>query len=124
YDPGDPRSRRRRVPLAPPDWAPGTLRAGVVSDLSALGASPEVVEAFSEAVGRAAPAFGETRPLALDLAAFEVAATRRAALLLMEAEILAAHGPDIAGASGRVLEMLAFAQKKSASDYARADRRL
>ena len=124
YDAADPRSRRRRVPLAPPDWAPGSLRAGVVSDLAALGASDAVVRTFSAAVQRAAPIFGETRPLALDLAAFEVAATRRAALLLMESEILAAHGADLVGASERVLEMLAFAQKKSASDFARADRRL
>lgn len=124
YDPADPRSRRRRVPLAPPDWAPGTLRAGVVSDLTALGASDEVVRGLTAAVERAAPVFGETRPMALDIAAFEVAATRRAALLLMEAEILAAHGADLAGAPDRVLEMLAFAQKKSASDFARADRRL
>lgn len=124
YDAADPRSRRRRVPLAPPDWAPGTLRAGVVSDLAALGASQDVVRGFDAAVQRAAPVFGETRPVALDIAALDVAATRRAALLLMEAEILAAHGADIAGASQRVLEMLAFAQKKSASDFARADRRL
>ena len=124
YDAADPRSRRRRVPLAPPDWAPGSLRAGVVSDLSALGASTAVMAAFSAAVTRASAIFGETKPLALDIAALEVAATRRAALLLMEAEILAAHGADLAGASERVLEMLAFAQKKSASDFARADRRL
>lgn len=124
YDPADPRSRRRRVPMAPPDWAPGTLRAGVVSDLSALGASADVIRGFERAVDAARPVFGETRPLALDLATLDVAATRRAALLLMEAEILAAHGGDLAGAPQRVLEMLAFAQKKSASDFARADRKL
>lgn len=124
YDAADPRSRRRRVPLAPPDWAPGTLRAGVVSGLDALGASAEVAQTFDAAVARAAPVFGETRPVSLDIAAFDVSATRRAALLLMESEILAAYGGDLPGASDRVLEMLAFAQKKSASDFARADRRL
>jgi Asp-tRNA(Asn)/Glu-tRNA(Gln) amidotransferase A subunit family amidase len=124
YDAADPRSRKRRVPLAPPDWAPGTLRAGIVSGLEALGASADVLARFDAAVSVAAPAFGSVAPVALDVAPLEVAATRRAALLLMEAEILAAHGDDLAGASPRLRALLAFAEGKSAADAARADRRL
>ncbi|HMB56746.1 MAG TPA: amidase [Arenimonas sp.] len=124
YDAGDPRSRKRRVPLAPPDWAPGELRAGVVADLAALGVSPEVVERFSTAMACVAPVFGSTQPVALDIAPMDIAATRRAALLLMEAEILAAHGEAMQSASERLRGLLAFAEGKSAVDFARADRRL
>jgi Asp-tRNA(Asn)/Glu-tRNA(Gln) amidotransferase A subunit family amidase len=42
----------------------------------------------------------------------------------MEAEILAAHEADLAGASDRLLGLLEFARGKSAADAARADRRL
>ena len=42
----------------------------------------------------------------------------------MEAEILAAHEPRLGGASGRLKDLLAFAQRKSAADAARAHRRL
>ncbi|KFN43637.1 amidase [Arenimonas oryziterrae] len=124
YDAGDPRSRKRRVPLAPPDWAPGELRAGVVADLAALGVAPAVVEKFSAAMACVAPVFGSAMPVALDIAPMEVAATRRAALLLMEAEIQAAHGERLLGASERLRLLLAFAENKSAVEFARADRRL
>jgi Asp-tRNA(Asn)/Glu-tRNA(Gln) amidotransferase A subunit family amidase len=124
YDPRDPRSRKRRVAMAPPDWAPGTLHAGVVANLDALGADTRVLAAFESALAVVAPIFGSASPVALDVAPLEVAGTRRAALLLMEAEILAAHESDLAGASPRLQQLLAFAQSKSASDFARADRRL
>lgn len=124
YDAGDPRSRKRRVPLAPPDWVPGELRAGVVADLSALGVDAFVVENFSAVMARVAPVFGSALPVALEVAPLEVAATRRAALLLMEAEILAAHEARLDGASTRLRWLLDFAQRKTATDFARADRRL
>lgn len=124
HDPLDPRSRKRRVPLAPPDWAPGTLRAGVVADLPALGATEAVTQAFGAVLTQATPLFGSTAPAALEVAPLELAATRRAALLLMEAELLAAHGADLDGASPQLLGLLDFARRKSASDYATADRRL
>ncbi len=124
YDPGDPNSRKRRVPLAPPDWAPGSLRAGVVADLEALGVDAAVIAGFRAALGRCAQAFGETQPVALALAPLEVAQTRRAALLLMEAEILAAHRDELACGSDRLWKMLDYAKRKSAVDYARADRLL
>jgi Asp-tRNA(Asn)/Glu-tRNA(Gln) amidotransferase A subunit family amidase len=124
FDAGDPHSRQRRVALATPDWIPGQLRAGVVGDLAALGVEPLVTEAFSRALAVMAPVFGSAQPLALEIAPLEIAAIRRAALLLMEAEILAAHGPRLDHASPRLRGLLAFAQKKSAADYVAADRRL
>jgi len=124
YDPGDPNSRQRRVPLAPPDWAPGSLRAGVVSDLAALGADAEVIAGFASALDRCKQAFGETQPVALALAPLEIANTRRAALLLMEAEILAAHRDELARGSDRLWKFLDYAKRKSAMEYARADRLL
>src|SRR5688572_6248440 len=33
HDPADPRSRRRRVPMATPDWEPGRLRSAFARDL-------------------------------------------------------------------------------------------
>ncbi len=124
YDPCDPHSRKRRVPLAPPDWAPGSLRAGVVSDLTALGADATVIAGFASAMERCAQAFGVAQPLALALAPLEIAQTRRAALLLMEAEILAVHRDELACGSDRLRKLLDYAKRKSAIDYARADRLL
>ncbi len=112
------------LPFAPPDWAPGQLRAGVVGDLAELGAEPSVVAAFSAAMALAWPAFGAVQPVALDLAPLQVAQTRRAALLLMEAEILAAHGDEVAHGSPRLRGLLDYARRKTAVDYARADRLL
>ncbi|GAB2497432.1 amidase [Arenimonas alkanexedens] len=124
YDAGDPRSRKRRVPLAPPDWVPGELKAGVVTDLSVLGVDAGVAEGFSAVMARVAPVFGSALPVALEVAPLEVAATRRAALLLMEAEILAAHEPRLGDASPRLRGLLDFASRKTAADFARADLRL
>ena len=124
YDARDPRSRKRRVPMAPPDWTPGVLRAGIVDDLQSLGASPDVLAKFETAVQRALPIFGSSAPAALQLAPLDVLQTRRAALLMMEAELLATHGDDLHGASDRVAAMLAYANTKTAAAYAQADRRL
>lgn len=122
YDPADPRSRRRRVPLATPDWEPGQLRTAVVDDLAALGCSAAAEAAYRSALTVGAPALGSCRPIAL--AAFELAAARRRALLMMEAQIAAAEPADLAQASPLLRGMLAFAGGKSAIDYARAERRL
>ena len=125
YDPGDAYSRKRRMPLAAPDWAPGSLRVGVIGDLEALGADPMVISTFRAAIERGAALFGETRPASLALAPMmDVARTRRAALLLMEAEILAAHHDELASGSKRLWQLLDYAKRKSAADYARADRLL
>ena len=122
HDPGDPNSRQLRLPFALPDWVPGDLRAGVVSDLDALGADAMVIAGFKAAMQRCAQAFGNAQPVAFGLAPLKVAETRRAALLLMEAEILAAHRGELARGSERLWKLLDFAKRKSAVDYARADR--
>ncbi len=123
-DPSCAEAWQLALPFAPPDWAPGQVRAGVVTDLAELGADAAAIAAFRSAMAHCAPAFGEVQPLALELAPLHVAATRRAALLLMEAELLAAHGDEVAQGSERLRGMLAFARRKSAVDYARADRLL
>ncbi|MBB5014478.1 amidase [Rehaibacterium terrae] len=124
YDPGDPRSRMRRTPFALPDWQPGSLRVGVVRGLDALGVTGSVVDVFERAVARAGAGLGALHAIDLDLAPLDIATTRRAALLLMEAEILAAHGDRLAGSSPRLRGLLAFAEGKRAVDYVAADRRL
>ncbi len=124
YDAGDPRTRARRQPFAPPDWQPGRLRVGVLDDLPALGASGRVVHAFEAALAAAGPVLGQAAPARLDLAALDLPASRRAALLLMEAELLAAHGARLEGASAGLTALLDFARARSAIDYVLADRRL
>lgn len=124
YDPEDPRSRRRRVPLAPPDWQPGEIRVGVVADLDALGVARSVAQGFGSAIGRIAGLFRASAPVELEVASLDIAAARRAALLLMEAEILAAHEDRLVGASAGLRRLLDFATRRSAVDYARAARRL
>jgi len=124
HDVADPRANQMRLPLALPDWVPGSLRGGVVTDLAALGAQAEVVAGFEAAMQRCGQAFGDLRPVPLQVESLKVAETRRAALLLMEAEILAAHRDELARGSDRLWKMLDFAKRKSAVDYARADRLL
>lgn len=124
YDAGDPRMRARRVPFALPDWEPDALRVGVVSDLRALGVAADVVDPFRAALARAGGTLGGAQPVALELAPLQIAASRRNALLLMEAQILAAYGDDLEGASPRLRALLDYARAKSAVDYARADRRI
>lgn len=122
YDCADPRSRRRRVPLALPDWEPGSLRCGVISDAADLGADEACVAAFDTALARAAPLLGA--PLPLPLAGYELARLRRAALLMMEAGLAGLPAAELEGASARLLSMLDFARCKSAVHYAQADRAL
>ena len=124
HDPDDPRSRRRRIALAAPDWNPATLRVGVLADAAALGACTAVTTAFDGAMTRCAGLLARVSVSPIRLAEMDVGATRRAALLMMEAELLAAHGPLLEGVSPALSAMLDFARRKSAADYARADLRL
>jgi Asp-tRNA(Asn)/Glu-tRNA(Gln) amidotransferase A subunit family amidase len=119
---GDPGLQQMHLPFALPDWTPGGLRVGVVMDLDAVGADAATIAGFNGAMQRCAQAFGETRPAGFELAPMKIADVRRAALLLMEAEILAAHGDRLSGGSARLLKLLDYANRKSAVDYARADR--
>ncbi len=124
YDPDDPRSRRRRVALAAPDWQPNSLRVGILDRLAEQGTQAEVVTAFNAALERVRGLLATADVAELDLTDLGMAATRRAALLMMEAELLATHGDDLADATPGLLAMLDYARKKSAVDFARADQRL
>ncbi|MEI7037534.1 amidase [Fulvimonas yonginensis] len=124
YDADDARSRRRRVAFSPPDWEPGNLRTGLLPDLAAVGVEPEVAELFEAALARLPRELGERRTV--DFSDWNFARTRRAGLLLMEAEMLGTFAPDLADEARPVSPgfraMLGYAARKSAADYAVADR--
>ncbi|MFA6230644.1 MAG: amidase [Rhodanobacter sp.] len=124
YDADDARSRRRRVAFALPDWEPGNLRAGLLPDLAAVGVEPEVVDVFEAAMARLTHALGDRRTV--DFSDWDFTRTRRAGLLLMEAEMLGTFAADLADTaypvSPQFRQMLGFAAGKSAADYAVADR--
>jgi Asp-tRNA(Asn)/Glu-tRNA(Gln) amidotransferase A subunit family amidase len=124
YDADDARSRRRRVAFALPDWEPGNLRAGLLPDLAALGVQADVIDVFEAAMAKLPHALGDRRTV--DFSDWDFARTRRAGLLLMEAEMLGTFAADLANTTHPVSErfrhMLGFAAGKSAADYAVADR--
>lgn len=122
YDPRDPRSRRRRVPLALPDWEPARLRTGIGVDLDVLGVEPAVIAAFKGALAKLDHALGRRTDIAL--APLDLPRLRRSALLMMEAGIAGADPDDLRGVSPTLQSMLAYAHGKSAVDYASAERRL
>src|SRR5581483_9936148 len=120
YDADDPRSRRRRVALSPPDWEPGALHAGLLPDLSSAGAEPTVIEVFEAALAKLQHELGER--VTLDFSDWPWPKMRRAGLLLMEAEMLNTFADDLDHASPAFRKMLDFAARKSAADYVSADR--
>ncbi|HET8897468.1 MAG TPA: amidase [Rhodanobacteraceae bacterium] len=123
YDAEDPRSRKRRVALAIPDWEPGRLRSGVLGNLAAIGVEDAVIEVFDEAVARLNLELGQRH--GVDFSDWNFSRTRRAGLLLMEAEMrhtFAAEVADAAALSPRFRAMLDFAASKNATDYVVADR--
>jgi aspartyl-tRNA(Asn)/glutamyl-tRNA(Gln) amidotransferase subunit A len=124
YDADDARSRRRRVAFALPDWEPGNLRTGLLPDLAAIGVQPEVIDVFEAALAKLPHALGDRRTV--DFADWNFSRTRRAGLLLMEAEMLSTFAEDLANTqhpvSSHFRNMLDFAASKSAADYAVADR--
>lgn len=124
YDADDARSRHRRVALSPPDWEPGHLRTGLLPDLASLGVEPAVIEVFEAALERLPHELGERHTV--DFSDWDFARSRRAGLLLMEAEMLETFERDLADTEFPVSDafrgMLDYAGRKSAADYARADR--
>ena len=124
YDADDARSRRRRVAFDLPDWEPGRLRAGLLPDLAAVGVSPDVQAVFEAAMEKLPRELGERRTV--DFSDWDFSRTRRAGLLLMEAEMLGTFAADLADTarpvSPRFRQMLDYAARKSAGDYASADR--
>ncbi|HET6430797.1 amidase [Dyella sp.] len=124
YDADDARSRRRRVAFDLPDWEPGRLRAGFLGNLAEAGVAAEVQEVFDAAMDKLPRELGERRTV--DFSDWDFARTRRAGLLLMEAEMLGTFAADLADTShpvsDRFRRMLQYAAQKSAGDYANADR--
>ncbi len=126
YDADDPRSRRRRVALQPPDWNPEQLRCGVLPDLAVIGVEAPVVEVFETALARLERELGQRQTL--DFSDWPCAKMRRAGLLLMEAEMRNTFADDLADTAHPVSDgfrrMLDYAARKSAADYVAADRML
>ncbi|HEX5353182.1 MAG TPA: amidase [Rhodanobacteraceae bacterium] len=126
YDADDPRSRRRRVALQPPDWNPAHLRSGVLPDLAGIGVAQPVIEVFDAALAKLERELGERQTL--DFSDWPFQKMRRAGLLLMEAEMCDTFAMDLADtahpASDDFRRMLDFAAHKSAADYVIADRML
>ena len=126
YDAEDPRSRKRHVDLALPDWEPGKLRAGVLGDLAAFGTDSAVASAFADAMTTLQPELGECR--IVDFGDFPLQRARRAAFFLIEAEMLVTHAAALAEArhpvSPQLDRLLSYARGRSAADYANADRLL
>ena len=124
YDADDPRSRRRRVALSPPDWEPGKLRCGMLPDLSALGVQQDVADVFEAALAKLDRELGECRKVDFD--DWHFARARRAGFLLMEAEMLGTFSTQLADTEHPVSppfrHLLDYAARKSAADYAAADR--
>ena len=126
YDADDPRSRRRRVALQPPDWNPTQLRCGVLPELAAIGVEAPVIEVFESALAKLERELGERQ--ALDFSDWPFQKMRRAGLLLMEAEMCNTFAADFANSARPVSadfrRMLDYAAGKSAADYVVADRML
>lgn len=126
YDADDPRSRRRRVALQPPDWDPGHLRCGVLPDLAGCGVEPAVINVFDAAMARLECALKDRQ--GLDFSDWPFQKMRRAGLLLMEAEMRSTFADDLTDTVHPVSRdfraMLDFAASKSAADYVVADRML
>ena len=126
HDADDPRSRRRRVALALPDWEPGRLRTGVLADPVAAGIAAPMQALFDAALARLEHELGDRQRV--DFSDWPYARMRRAGLLLMEAEMLHTFAADLADAAHPVSPafrtMLDWARGKSAADYVAADRML
>jgi Asp-tRNA(Asn)/Glu-tRNA(Gln) amidotransferase A subunit family amidase len=124
YDADDARSRRRRVAFALPDWEPGNLRTGLLPDLAAVGVQPDVIDVFEAALAKLTHALNDRRKVDFD--DWDFGRTRRAGLLLMEAEMLGTFADDMSNTeqpvSDRFRHMLDFAAQRNAADYAAADR--
>jgi aspartyl-tRNA(Asn)/glutamyl-tRNA(Gln) amidotransferase subunit A len=121
YDAQDPRSRRRRVELALPDWEPGKLRAGVL-ELAAWGVDAGVDLLFERALQ--ALQYELPNRQRVDFADFPIDKARRAAFFLIEAEMLTTYADRLAAASPRLQQLLDYARAKHAGDYVAADRAL
>jgi len=124
YDAEDPRSRHRRVALSLPDWEPGKLRCGVLPNQPALGVQQDVLDVFEAALAKLNGELGERRTV--DFEDWHFPRSRRAGFLLMEAEMLGTFATQLADTehpvSPQFRNLLNYATRKTAADYAEADR--
>lgn len=120
----DPNSRS--VPLAHAEVHGRRLRIAHLDNLAAHGVESEVSAAFDAAVAQIGQAIGQTSPVRIE--DYDFARTRRAGLLLCEAEMLIEHADDWQQQrdqfSPRLRAMLEFAAGRSASNLIKADRAL
>lgn len=116
----DPQSRL--VPLAHAERAPERLRVGVLGDLRSHGVDVDVIDCFQRTVVRLGSLLPRTEGVAFDDVDF--GRSRRAGLLLCEAEMNLVHAADLAAQpeqfSPALRQMLAFARSRNAVDLAAA----
>jgi Asp-tRNA(Asn)/Glu-tRNA(Gln) amidotransferase A subunit family amidase len=116
----DPQSRL--VPLAHAERAPERLRVGVLRDLHSHGVDADVIDCFERAIVRLEALLPRTESVVFDDVDF--GRSRRAGLLLCEAEMNLVHAADLAAQpeqfSPELRQMLAFARSRSAVDLAAA----
>jgi Asp-tRNA(Asn)/Glu-tRNA(Gln) amidotransferase A subunit family amidase len=112
----------RSVPLAHAERAPGHLRIGVLADIATHGVDADVASCFDACLERLRPLL--PRIEAISFADVDFGRSRRAGLLLCEAEMNLVHAADLArapeGFSPILRKMLAYAASRSAIDLAAA----
>lgn len=111
------------APGLPSSGRPGSWRVGVVRNAAAHGGSDAVLEAFDAAMGPLAQRQGlECMPVRLE--GWDLSATRRAGLLLCEAELHQLLAPVLANEPQALpddlLAMMRYIERKSALDLAEA----
>ncbi|MEZ5443164.1 MAG: amidase [Lysobacterales bacterium] len=124
-DPQDPQSRS--VPLVHAEQGAGQWRLGRLTKLSALGVNQGVADVFERRCAAIEANTGRSlQPV--DLSDHDFTRSRRAGLLLCEAEMLVEHAADWLqhreGWSPAVQQMLSYAQSRSAADLIGAERQL
>lgn len=123
-DPRDPESRL--VTLAHAERAPQRLRVGVLANLHAHGVEADVATVFGLALSR----LESLLPMAelIEFADFDFGRSRRAGLLLCEAEMNVVHAEDLEAHpdafSPTLSAMLAYARSRSAVEACAARRLL
>lgn len=123
-DPVDPQSRA--VPLLHSEQSHPQLRLGRLVGLAEHAVEASVAERFERVCSRLEGRFGALTEVSID--DFDVSRSRRAGLLLCEAEMLVEHAQDWQTRrqefSPALQRLLAFAEGRSASDLIAAERSL
>lgn len=119
-------AQSRVVPLAHSERALAQIRVGVLADLPAHGIEPEVIRVFEQAIARIGALLPRMQRVAFD--DYDFARTRRAGLLMCEAEMAVTHAADLAahpdGYSPALRSMLEYPRTRTAVDLAAAQMRI